>query len=324
MAKDYGDYKNQRHHEGRKLTDGLQKAADDGMFFGASPTERKDLRQTKEKKSFKVEDLDLNALDRDAFGAEKKVGETLRLIDMAMGNEPTPAQQTAPKRPPPSQKKRPKKAKRGVRKSLGSTWSGFMARYTREAKPPEGEAFEAAPDYKGEGVVVAKPRRFLERLAVLAAVLTLGGAAASWGGALGETVGSWASAANGLAKDASAEAALRAALSTREALVAVGVSFLWFALGARTLRRPRGSWRAELLRVAVIAGLPTAVGAAFLYWTTAVSGSFAPPEPLARPVVELLAPVSRMGVPAWALGTACLGLLCGSVAGVARLRRPRL
>jgi len=59
---------------------------DGGMFFGASPTEREDLRETKDKKKLKLSDLNLNAaIDRDSLNAPEKVGDNLRLIDMAMG-----------------------------------------------------------------------------------------------------------------------------------------------------------------------------------------------------------------------------------------------
>ena len=57
-----------------------------GMFFGASPTEREDLRETKDAKKLKLSDLNLNAaIDRDSLNAPEKVGDNLRLIDMAMG-----------------------------------------------------------------------------------------------------------------------------------------------------------------------------------------------------------------------------------------------
>ena len=59
---------------------------DEGMFFGASPTERADLRETKDAKKLKLSDLDMNA----ALGrgdAPEKVGKTMSLMDMAMGND---------------------------------------------------------------------------------------------------------------------------------------------------------------------------------------------------------------------------------------------
>jgi len=63
---------------------------DDGLFFGTSPTEKKDLRETPEVKKVDLRSLDFDSLDRSKYDAPEKVGESLRLIDMAMGKEPAP------------------------------------------------------------------------------------------------------------------------------------------------------------------------------------------------------------------------------------------
>ncbi|MCA8921000.1 MAG: hypothetical protein KDD82_04280, partial [Planctomycetes bacterium] len=69
---------------------------DEGLFFGASPQQKKELRETKEKRAISLDDLDLDALDRERFGAGEKVGQSMRLIDMAIGEEPA----VAPGKPP--------------------------------------------------------------------------------------------------------------------------------------------------------------------------------------------------------------------------------
>ncbi len=93
--RDYGDYRNQRRKEQKKIARAMQDAAeDDGMFFGASPKQKSDLRETvdKRKRGVDLSKLDLNALDRDKYNAPEKVGKSLRLIDMAMSDSgPMPA-----------------------------------------------------------------------------------------------------------------------------------------------------------------------------------------------------------------------------------------
>lgn len=70
------------------------------MFFGTHPTERKELRESDEPKKIKLSDLDMNAaIDREKLGAPEQVGETFKLIDVAMG--------TAPGKRPPPQARRP-------------------------------------------------------------------------------------------------------------------------------------------------------------------------------------------------------------------------
>src|SRR5688572_3810567 len=63
---------------------------DDGLFFGASPEQKKDLKQTEKPKGVDMKSLDFNALDRDKYNAPEKVGESVRLIDLAMGGGPKP------------------------------------------------------------------------------------------------------------------------------------------------------------------------------------------------------------------------------------------
>ena len=68
-----------------RQTAGGQNSRDrEQMFFGASPTERKDLRETKDKKGIRLDDLDLHAADE---REQPKIGENVRLIDMAMDVE---------------------------------------------------------------------------------------------------------------------------------------------------------------------------------------------------------------------------------------------
>ncbi|RMG11663.1 MAG: hypothetical protein D6731_15160, partial [Planctomycetota bacterium] len=101
--RDRSSYKEQRRRE--KPRSDPQQAEDDGVFFGTSPLQKKELRETHDPKKLKVDALDLNALDREKYHAPKKVGKTLRLIDMAMSDSgPHPAlkrpQGKAPARPP--------------------------------------------------------------------------------------------------------------------------------------------------------------------------------------------------------------------------------
>jgi len=98
-SKDGGDYRQARRKDAAKG----KPPEDEGMFFGASPQQKKELRETKDTRGINLDDLNLDALDREKFGAGEKVGESMRLIDMAMGDEP-PA---TGRRPGPQRRGRP-------------------------------------------------------------------------------------------------------------------------------------------------------------------------------------------------------------------------
>lgn len=106
MARDRGSYKEQRRdRDGDAARKGPE---DEEMFFGASPTEKKALRKTKDPKKLKLVELNLDAVDRDKFNAPEKVGEGMRLIDIAMSDDdqptrraPRPTSQRPTRREPP-------------------------------------------------------------------------------------------------------------------------------------------------------------------------------------------------------------------------------
>ena len=88
MARDRSSYKEQRRD---RDGDAARKGPEDGgMFFGASPSEKKALRKTKDPKKLKLVELNLDAVDRDKFNAPEKIGEGMRLIDIAMSDDDQP------------------------------------------------------------------------------------------------------------------------------------------------------------------------------------------------------------------------------------------
>ncbi|MCA8925213.1 MAG: hypothetical protein KDD82_25610, partial [Planctomycetes bacterium] len=98
MARDRGSYKEQRRDRDGEAA--RESPEDEDMFFGASPSEKAALRQTKEPKKMKLAELNLNAVDRDKLGAPEKVGENMRLIDIAMSDtDPPPAPRPRPAAP---------------------------------------------------------------------------------------------------------------------------------------------------------------------------------------------------------------------------------
>lgn len=133
MTSERGTYRDDRRKSAGRLASSIRNAGSRAAraFFGASPAQKKRLRKTVDKRGIKVGDLDMNALDRGRFNAPDKVGESVRLIDIAMGNAPdgpapglvaspppppasTPSAAPAPtRRPPPRLPERPARPARG-------------------------------------------------------------------------------------------------------------------------------------------------------------------------------------------------------------------
>lgn len=135
MTSERGTYRDDRRKSAGRLASSIRNAGSRAAraFFGASPAQKKRLRKTVDKRGVKVGDLDMNALDRGRFNAPEKVGESVRLIDIAMGNAPDgpapglvapptpPAPPTSkPEAPPaPTRRPPPRLPERPARPALG-------------------------------------------------------------------------------------------------------------------------------------------------------------------------------------------------------------
>ncbi len=120
-----GTYRHDRRQAAGRVASSIKHAGARAarMFFGASPQQKKKLRKTVDKRGVKLDDLNVNALDRSKFHAPEKVGESVRLIDIAMGNAPDgpapdvlpapPASPTEPARPTRRQPPPPRPARPG-------------------------------------------------------------------------------------------------------------------------------------------------------------------------------------------------------------------
>lgn len=181
MAGDPNSYREDRRRLAGKLASRLGKGAK-RMFFGASPAEKKALRVTKEPKKTKLSELDMNQLDRSKFDAPKKVGETIDLIDIAMGNAPAgPAPGLAGSNPPPpEQKTTPNTKTRSTPRDTGKRQTGAVARPSGRIQPPGPAQLQRESEEPPEWDIqaVAEPRGWGERLLIVIAVLALAGAPA--------------------------------------------------------------------------------------------------------------------------------------------------
>lgn len=262
-------------------------------FFGAAPWERLRLRRTPQKRTVKPDQLDMNAVGRRA-GAPQQVGEGLRLIDIAMGDAPAG---------PSDQVLRRKQAAEELARRQAEREAQEEAEARRAARLAEGPP-EAAPEL---ALAVRTPlRRRLERLAGgVGALLLLAGAAPLVLPEQAAALDPW-----------------------RTQLLGLGVGCVWLALVLHQLLAFRERSRlADLLRAAILATGPAAVGAGLcLYLAGALPSLGAPPEALAAPfrarVLEPLAAALPPELPAHLLLAGAWSALALLAAWTYRRRRP--
>lgn len=318
---------------------------DQPLFFGSSPDEKKARRHTPEARTVKLSDLDMNAVDRSKFDAPEKVGETIDLIDIAMGSAPAgPPPELRPKAPEPV--------------------APVNRMATARAKHGPASPDEKAPGFQVEAR--AEPRGALEALALLAALVALAlvpglrpllrqarPGMATWALAERQAPGGLPSARTGVdpwgrgwhaapgpkfvysigpdgvdqqgkgddlpAREPAADPRLVTALAWGPELAGLA-AFLcgWLALAKGRLRQPRGGRIAEAVRILVIAAGPWALGAGLVAW---LAGALPVPVPAAAGLArELLASLGAPGgVPGWAIVGAVWGLPC--LIGAVRARR---
>ena len=112
QERDRTSYREQRRKEQGKAARDAKDGPDDGMFFGSSPQEKKERRETKDPRKIDLKSLNLNAIDREKYDAPPQVGQTVKLIDLALDPDafkPTKATHPADvkKGPPPPPQRSP-------------------------------------------------------------------------------------------------------------------------------------------------------------------------------------------------------------------------
>lgn len=282
---------------------------DQPLFFGSSPDEKKALRHTPERRPVKLDELDMNAVDRSKFDAPEKVGETIDLIDIALGKAPAgPPPELRPRPPEPAAAPPPRVA-------------------TARAKHGPAGPDEKAPEFEVQAR--AEPRGLLESLALLAALAALAlvpglrpllrelrPGMATWALAERQAPGGSPSMRTGVdpwgagwhalparpgapfvysigpdgvdqqgkgddvpAREPAADPRLVTALAWGPELAGLA-AFLcgWFALAKGCLRQPRGRALGEAGRMLVLALGPWLLGSAALYW---LAGALPWPVPAA-------------------------------------------
>lgn len=252
-------------------------------FFGAAPWEKLRLRRTPQKRTVKTDDLDMNAVGRRA-GAPQQVGEGLRLIDIAMGEAPAGPSDAVLRRKEAAEELARRQAERAAQEE---------AEARRAARLAEGPA---APAPELEVRARTPLRRRVERVAGgLGALLLATGAAPLLLPEQAAALEPW-----------------------RTHLLGLGVGCVWVALVMHQLLAFRERSRlADLLRAAILATGPGAVGAALaLYLAGALPSLGAPPEALAAPYrARVLTPLASWLPPEVPAQLA----LAGAWAGVAFL-----
>lgn len=228
-------------------------------FFGAAPWERLRLRRTRDKRPVKTDELDLNAVGR-RKGAPEKVGEEIRLIDIALGEAPAGPSRDVLARKAGVEARAKAELEREAREQAEAERAARLA-----AGPPP-----PAPELT---LAVRTPlRRRLERLCgALGGLLLLLGALPLW-----------------LPEQAAP------LLPWRTQLWAGAGGLLWLSLVLRQLLAFRERWRAlELVRATILAAGPAGAGAGLVLWLAGALPSLgAPPGVLAAPFrARVLAPL---------------------------------
>ncbi|MCO5165227.1 MAG: hypothetical protein M9894_02510 [Planctomycetes bacterium] len=357
MTSERGTYRDDRRRAAGRLASSIKSAGSRAAraFFGASPAQKKRLRKTVDKRGVKVGDLDMNALDRSRFNAPDKVGESVRLIDIAMGKAPDgPAPDLAPPSPPPA----PEAPARPAPRRPAPPPRPTRERERRGPPPSAGAPVEDEEDEEDEQDEQDAERvGLVPRLAAVLALLCLvatpaaapllrllrpdlavAGAAARgaptdpWGNAwCGPPEARWSAGPDGhddgLTHDdlptshMEPDLALAAGWATEVGL-ALTVLFTWLAMALGRLRARRGGVVAEGGRALLFASLPAAAGAGALLWgLEEVALPWPPPPPLREALTEHVAPHlgALGGAPgaagAWAAACVVLALLARRVVG---------
>ena len=315
MGAERGSYRRERRNEAGKAARKLKDGEQETMFFGASPTQRQELRQTEDKKGIRVDrDLDMNAaMDRGKLGAPKKVGDNVRLIDIAMGNAPLPgpdAQRIGEAVPGEAVPVESKKAKRKAPK--------HSSRFARAASAGMQIALRAQ-----EGI---SPH--LQKLGWGAAALFTAAAFAA-GPALASLAPELATEAAALRElgwqAARGEGLTALAAWARELGLALAALAAWFALAVRTWRAFRSpSKLVELARTLLLAGLPAVVlGGCALWLGGQLPLPWSAPAGLVEALRGALAPIAtHLPIPLWQAAAGFVALVSLVVANGRRRRRP--
>jgi hypothetical protein len=318
-----GTYRDDRRKSGGRIASSLKDAGRKAAraFFGASPSQKKKLRKTVDKRGVKLNQLDLDGLDRSKFNAPEKVGESVKLIDIAMGNAPAgPAPGLAPPPPPPIPERptrRPRARADEVGASRPRTTSGRLAPPSPTDAVEEREEDEEDDQEESSGAGVVTGLSSLLALACLVFVLAggplmrtykpdLAVAAAlardaevdPWGNAWCASVAvppkRWSAGPNGSneglmgddVRDLGADldpALLKITAWSYEGALALGLFFTWIAMSLGRLRNPRGGFVTELVRTSFFASVPALGGAGLLLWSVGALPSLpvTPPPELA-------------------------------------------
>lgn len=353
-----GTYRDDRRKSGGRIASSLKDAGRKAAraFFGASPSQKKKLRKTVDKRGVKLNQLDLDGLDRSKFNAPEKVGESVKLIDIAMGNAPAgPAPGLAPPPPPPIPERptrRPRPTASRPRTASGRLPPPGPTDVTAEDEEEEDDEEEST----GAGVVTGLSsllalaclvfvlaggplmRTYKPDLAV-AAALARDAEVDPWGNAWCVSAAApakrWSAGPNGrdegltgddvrdVGADFDRDLLTVAAWSYEGALV-LGLFFTWIAMSLGRLRNPRGGFVTELVRASFFASVPALGGAGLLLWSVGALPSLpvAPPPELAPHGAAVLAHVAPLaaatGLAPTHAAAAAWGVLCFVVALVLR------
>lgn len=296
-----GTYRDDRRRAGGRIASSLRGAGKKAAraFFGASPTQKKKLRKTVDKRGVKLNQLDLDGLDRSKFNAPEKVGESVKLIDIAMGIAPAgPAPGLAPPPPPPIPERAPRRP-RPTASRPQRTASGRLPPPGAEVDEDEEEQEDEEDERSGAGIVTGLSS--LLALACLVFVLA--------GGPLLRIV---------------KPALVPLADSYRESALVLGLFFTWVAMSLGRLRAPRGGFVTELVRALLFASAPALGGAGWMLWSVGALPSLpvAPPAAFAFHASKLLEHVAPLAAATGLAVTyaACVawGLVCFVVALIVR------
>lgn len=342
MARDRGSYKEQRRdRDGDAARGGPE---DEDMFFGASPSEKQALRHTKEPKKLKLAELNLDGVDREKFGAPEKVGENMRLIDIAMGDSDPPApprpRATGPAprpRPPEPQPEPGRPARRTPSDYVATGEQGEIQAARLHVQRPWRNRIERA-SWVLAVLIALLGLTASYALPVLSPELAVAAAAGEehdpWGHAWAERdpgATAWSLGPDGipseddLQRPAEATPLARWAAWAREAALLVAGALVWLALTLSLTLDLRSPSRAvEAVRVLLLASLPALAGLGALAWGAGLGTPYGlphPPAALAGGVERLLGLSAALPPhPAAPWAAAWVGLCLLVAAGIRRAR----